>query len=362
MKSCDHSQWLGLGTQEGKVFFQETDRLQNLVEGLPSPDTRYPSLIVLIGRKKKSLVLRELVSVERKRKKQGRRGIHLHIDAPSFSQDNPVLYADSYLPTDLVGDSIFPTERCHEIIKRSKHPLPLTGIEAADYLFARLLRPFSDVFCLFLADMGGMQSVVERLVSWLEKGQAAAAPKTASPSLILVVESDTPGRKAEREVKEELLRLLEHNTSRNIYDYFFNVTVVSIFTEGKLSLQATHRPLKERLLDALDQGQARRLKIGMLFSATHFAAFFKHACDHFVTTRDEPFNFIETSRLHNPVSLEIEKHLSRFLKHIRSPQELSEFAIPVIASSLLLNAYPPDMHGKIPISFCEQLTESSFSF
>jgi hypothetical protein len=365
MKSCSHSQWLGLWLGDGTQtrLLQETDRLQSLVEGLRNPDTCYPSLLVLVGKKTKSLVLQELVAAERKyktRTKRTRRGIHLHLDASSISRENPILYADSYLHTDLVSDSIFQIERCHESIKRrlrwnSGNGLQHTDIEVVDYLFARLLCPFSDTFCLFLADLGGMQSVVERVVSWLEKGQAPAVPKPANPSLVLVVESDAPGPKAEREVEEQLLRILEQRTSRSIFDLFFGVTVVSIFPEGKLSVQARLRRVKERLLDTLDQGQERRLRIGMLFSATHFAVFFRHACDHFATTLDEPFDFVKTTRLRNPVSAEMEECLSRLLKHIRSPQELTEFAIPVIASSLLLNAYPPDMHGMFLMPFCKQL-------
>jgi hypothetical protein len=364
MKPCNHSQWLGLRAQDKQL--QETDRLQTLVGGLPNPDTRYPSLLVLIGKKTKSLVLRELVAVERKykiRTKRARRGIHLHLDASNIFHENPILYADSYLPIDLISDSIFQAERCHETINRrllwnSRDALQLTGIETADYLFCRLLRPFSDVFCLFLEDLGGMQSVVERLVSWLEKGQATAVPETAHPSLVLVVEKDAPGPKAEREVREELLHMLEQRTPMNIFDLFFDVTVVSIFPEERLSLQSRHRRVKERLLNTLDQGQERRSRIGMLFSATHFAVFFRHACDHFVTTLDAPFEFVKTSRLRNPVSAEMEKHLSSFLKHIRSPQELMEFAIPLIASSLLLNAYPPDMHCKFLMPFYKQLTRA----
>jgi hypothetical protein len=361
MKSCDHSQWLGLGSQDGEIVFQETNRLQTLVEGLPSPDTRHPSLLVLIGSKTKSLVLRELVSVERKHKfkvRRARRGIHLHLDASSFLQfhENPIFYADSYLPIHVVGDSTSQPDRCHESIQRplSRNLVDswaLAGIEAADYLYARLLRPFSDVFCLFLADLGGMQPVVERLVSWLEKGQTMMVPQAVNPSLLVVVESEDPGDKADGEVKVELLRLLEQKSSRSIFDHFFDVRVVSIFPEGKLPLQSRHRRVKERLLDALDQAQARRMGVGLHFSATHFAVFFRHACNYFVTTPDEPFNFIKTSRIRNPVSMGMDQNLFRFLKHIRSPQELKEFAIPVIASSFLLDAYPPDMHGKILTPF-----------
>jgi hypothetical protein len=355
MKSCSHSEWLGLGTGGEGVVFQETDRLKNLVDGLPNPDTRFPSLLVMIGKRTKSLVLRELVSLERRYKfeiKRARRGIHLHVDASSLFQENPVFYADSYLPIRLISDSISQTESCHESIKRllprnSGDSSGLTEIEAADHLYARLLRPFSDVFCLFLEDLGGMPPVVERLVSWFEKGEASVAPKTSNPSLMLVIEREAPGLKAERVVKEQLLRMLGQKTSRSIFDHFCNVEVVSILPEGRLSLEARHRRLKERLLDALDQGQERRMRTGMLLSATHFAVFFSHACDHLATTLYEPFNFVKTSRLRNPVSTEMDKHLSMFLKHIRSLQQLRGFAIPVIASSLSLNAYPPDMHGTI---------------
>jgi hypothetical protein len=353
MKSCDHSEWLSLGAEDGKVVFQETDRLKNLVDGLPNPDTRFPSLLVLIGKKTKSLVLRELVSLERRYKfriRRARHGIHLHVDASSIFQENPVFYADSYLPINLVGDSISQTERCHESIKRllPQSSADSSGLtEAADHLYACLLRPFSDIFCLFLADLGGMSPVVERLVSWFEKGETSVAPKTSNPSLMLVVESETPGPKVERVAKERLLRMLKEKTPRSVFDHFCDVEVVSILPEGRLSLEARHRRLKERLLDALDLGQERRMKMGMLLSATHFAVFFSHACSHVTTNPYKAFNFIKTSRLRNPVSVEIDKHLSKFLKHIWSPRQLTDFAIPVIASSLFLNAYPPDMHGKI---------------
>jgi hypothetical protein len=354
MKSCDHSQWLGLGLQQGNIVFQETDRLQTLIEGLPDPDTRKPSLFVLIGRKTKSLFLQKLVSVERKNKfrwKRARHGIHLHLDASSAFHDNPVFYADSYLPTHLVGDCTSRPDSCHESVTRplprsSSDYLGLAGTRAADFLYSRLLRPFSDVFCLFLADLGGIQPVVQHLASWLDKGRTITVPQAVNPSVIIVVESETPGYKVEKQVKEELLHLLEQETPRSIFDSFFEVRVVSIFPEGKLSLQSRHRQLKERLLDALHQAQERRMRVGMHFSATHFAVFFRHACDHFVKTPDEPFNFIKTSRLRNPVSPEMDRNLSRFLKHIRTPRELTKFAIPIIASSLFLNAYPPDMHGK----------------
>jgi hypothetical protein len=80
-----------------------------------------------------------------------------------------------------------------------------------------------------------MQFIVKRLISWLKKGQAVAVFKTFNPDLILVVKSNTLRPKAEKNVKKKLLRILKRKTFRNIYNYFFNVTIILIFTKDKPS-------------------------------------------------------------------------------------------------------------------------------
>ena len=83
-----------------------------------------------------------------------------------------------------------------------------------------------------------------------------------------------------------------------------------------------------------------------LFATRHLVAFFRYASEYFAKTIREPFNFIKASRFRNPVPLDLDKHLSNFLKYIKSPKELIDFAVPMIALSLLLDHYPPSMHGK----------------
>jgi hypothetical protein len=46
------------------------------------------------------------------------------------------------------------------------------------------------------------------------------------------------------------------------------------------------------------------------------------------------------------VALDLDEHLFNFIKHVKAPDELTEFVVPVIASSLLLDNYPPDAHRK----------------
>ena len=58
-----------------------------------------------------------------------------------------------------------------------------------------------------------------------------------------------------------------------------------------------------------------------------------------------PFNFILASRLPNPVPSNMATHLSEFMSHVDSVR-LHTFAVPIIASALALDAFPPDMHSK----------------
>ena len=60
MRYCKHTQWLGLGANDGDVFLQNTDRLHTLLEDLPDPDEQSPSLFVFIGNKYKAMAIKEL--------------------------------------------------------------------------------------------------------------------------------------------------------------------------------------------------------------------------------------------------------------------------------------------------------------
>ncbi len=60
---------------------------------------------------------------------------------------------------------------------------------------------------------------------------------------------------------------------------------------------------------------------------THFTAFLKSACGHFLDTVEEPFDFVKAFRFYNPVAVDLAEHLLNFLKYIKSPGELTEFAV-----------------------------------
>ena len=77
--------------------------------------------------------------------------------------------------------------------------------------------------------------------------------------------------------------------------------------------------------------------------------FFKDAVKLIGQTIQEPFSFILSSREDNQVEVGYAQHLENFLQlrveHNISLDVLSRY----IASSILMDAYPPDMHSKLCI-------------
>jgi hypothetical protein len=171
------------------------------------------------------------------------------------------------------------------------------------------------------------------------------------------------GLGAFNKAKDVFLGEFKKETTKEFAERFSALDIVAASSEGRMSVHARYKRLEERVVQASDQVRFNRAETRTLFSARHFAAFFRHACDHFARNPREPFDFVKASRLRNPVSVDLDKHLSNFLKNIKSPHELTEFAVPVISSSFLLDHYPPDMHGMRVSRFdmaLEDLTSITF--
>ncbi|KAJ9413038.1 hypothetical protein FOXG_14055 [Fusarium oxysporum f. sp. lycopersici 4287] len=58
----------------------------------------------------------------------------------------------------------------------------------------------------------------------------------------------------------------------------------------------------------------------------------------------EPYDFIQASRLINPVADGLSWHLINFMKEFKTPREFRNHAVPLIASSFILDHFPPGMH------------------
>ena len=376
MRYCKHTQWLSLAVNDGDVLLQNTDRLQTLLEDFPDPDEQSPSLFVFIGNRSKAMAIKELAktfsppprygrdsshqsqhddesSWRGQTKLTGRRAhgeIHLHVHAPSTFSSRPVLLAEGDLPS-LDKAKTLGIEKCHETASRLLDARTLTTptlAESADKIYFRLLSPFTDVFCFFADDVGKLRPIVQHLALWLDLGQPSTLPKSTRPKVLIVVERDKDVHSDDEAASRTFKQMLSEETTVDVSEHFSDIRILSLEAHSKsLSNRSRHRELFECLLNFSDQVREAKVRTQTLFSARHFAAFFHHALNHVVATSAEPFNFISTSRIGKPVARNLRDHLTDFLRNIITPQKLLQFAIPMIASSFLQDAYPPDMHCKL---------------
>lgn len=348
MKSCDHTRWLSICGRSGRSALVQSDRPATIADDLPSPDTQRPSVFVLIGNAEKSIVLQVLFGTKKARRcvvKQRHSEIHLHLDPATTFTDRPVLLASCDLQQRSARWISAKRDRCHRETRHVIRQRVPAGGGTIDELLPFLLFPLADVFCFFSDDLGGFRPIALRLALWLDQNdRSSTPPKTALPSVLIVTSKLSPGAEAEERAKRAFLWMLEEETAVSPYQQLSAIDVVAVLPKRAVSAAARCRRIKERLMEKSDHVRRDREARRTLYSATHTAAFLQAAAAHFTRSLDTPFDFIQASRVHNRVASDLAEHLSNFFKHTASSTQLTEFAAPMLASTLLLDSYPPNAH------------------
>jgi hypothetical protein len=335
--------------ETNEIALTNSDRARILLHELPYFESQRPSLFVLLGNKAKAIALKELASSTDKKTvaKRGCGEIHLHIDPSTTFSDRPILFADRDIADHQRLTKFASSDKCHEVTKRTlpalRASISSVGLQpAADRLYSTLLTPFTDVFCFFADDLGGLETVAHRIASWIDTSRLATFPATALPQIVIVIECSASEH--ESQAQERFFGLLASETRRDVSTYFAGIRVLALLPSSDVSAQARHRRLRECLMAASDQVRSVRADSLMLFCTQHLAAFLDHACSYIAEASSEPFNFIRTARLDHPPATDLKDHLTNFLQQVKTLEEMRSFAVPLVASSLLLDNYPPDMH------------------
>jgi hypothetical protein len=259
----------------------------------------------------------------------------------------------------------------------------------ANIVYTKLISPFSTIVCLFADDLEGLNAVARLLASWLICFRSRRTTKVAiatSPRVIVLREWNdldngmfdeklaTRSFMQELRIQSELRnksqqkRLANHLSQQDLDELlhlqFGDLRVLAYTSHpidaGLMTLKDVHFhlrrldkswiSLRNRLLQDSHDIQERRRQQQVAFSATHLHALFNSACGHIERDIITPFNFIRASRSANPVPSRLAEYLSAFLK--QTPQKLHmTFNVPIIASALTLDSFPPNMHCK----YCPEL-------
>ncbi|KAH8587835.1 hypothetical protein B0O99DRAFT_583936 [Bisporella sp. PMI_857] len=362
MRSRQHTLWLEPYLRDKEVALQKSSHLGDIL----SQTHGEPSLILFAGKASKSKALRYLATPLRS-KQNGRRcgEIHLRLDAgaQSTKSNRPLLFADGPIPN--IENNVRDTDPCLDLEPVSQN-LPWVGDDlnvALLNIYANLLSPFTDIVCLFLSDFGGLASIADFIALWVNTFSNQSLPPVCYPRLLIIVEDTTTTKSDkcwESRWKTNLSRVLRKKTPTPLNQAFSHVGIHRLFANDQIHEEFHYLPLKDRLLNESDAIRATRIEQRMHFVGKHFNAFFNYAYNHFIQNTGEHFNFIKASRLSNPVSPDLKRHFLNFVKNFQAAKDINEFVLPVVASCIILDSFPPGMHGFDPVETFRTLYKTSW--
>lgn len=219
-----------------------------------------------------------------------------------------------------------------------KHTTPSTT-EIAYSLYIEVLSLFSDIVLISIRDFGGLDEVIEFLCLWLTK---SITTKPVVPCSVVLLETE---RTSMRDVRDRVfaaftsqLKVTDPTTPftptavKRIIDDCFRIRVASQSHHGCKYLNAE-----------LEVSACDRAGRGVDFTAHHTKELLRAAIRHHAEASSDQFDYVTASRITNPVPGRLTERLIMFLEHC---EELRDEESGVVASALMMDAYPPDMHCK----------------
>ncbi|KAL6722254.1 hypothetical protein ACLMJK_001361 [Lecanora helva] len=200
---------------------------------------------------------------------------------------------------------------------------------------------FADVLCIFANDFKGFEEVVERLKAWTILGKPSAQMEYIKPSVIIVKQGTGSCPSATYDLLERLdveLSLLQ----REFIEFFSSIIVLHLADE-QISSFSRHRRLKELIRRQITGQRQLRQTRGCLYNALHLSHSFSEAVAHTACTIEQDFNFLLSVRKEFVNSTAFLTNFQLLCARHCTTFEAMEI---YIASALLLDAYPPGMHGK----------------
>ncbi|KAI9760680.1 MAG: hypothetical protein M1840_002356 [Geoglossum simile] len=338
--SREHIAWLQVVGDED-FYFCDPSRMTQVAESLTNPGSQYPSCVFFIGKRQKDIAIRQIFTHNNIRRGCSNGIANLRVDSNTVGSKHPILFAD--------GDphiQIPPRQEVLSCHRQVIYPIawkPHPQRKILDVAYSRILFLFSDVICLFADDLGGLEEVALLLTTWALVGDASGLPKEIRPKVIIITSGNSSSATFDVLEMESFCFSVTRGSPVDLRKTFSSITLMHLANQ-MLSPLARYRPLKEELLRQFDQIRQLRHQKHCLFSANHLQAFYRFAIQHAAGSATLPINFVMASRTENEVRSDYADHLLTFL------QSCVQFKLPYddvssfIASSILMDAYPPGMH------------------
>ena len=345
MKLCKHSTWLRVIRQNDQSGLEIFDRLEKLKSIFPDGEERFPNVIFLLGNQQKICAFQNFgVSHLQSNSKRANGEVCVFATHVPTLQGNlePFLVFDASSSSAHGANKTYRAPLCHE---SNVHKVALErngGLE--DLIHHRLLLPFSDVVCLFVDDLGGIAKVIKRLETWLSQPDSFSVTGIR-PWLVFVVDKELQG-----DSQTTIRDLFQGKTKKAAEALFQGYRIFYLSVEGPQTRARRARResqwdrLHREILALSQLSRRKRRKEDLLLSFSHISELLRCAAGYLTNLDPRPFDIVRASRLKNPTATDLQVHLTTFLRTMRSPAAVVDFGIPMIASALILDHYPPGMH------------------
>ncbi|KAI6080171.1 hypothetical protein F4821DRAFT_266146 [Hypoxylon rubiginosum] len=339
--------WLKLGRRGTDTTIQKATDLAEVVF------TGSPSLLLFVGRSAKEEVLQALAKSRSQRSRPGEIHIQWNGVPNRTYEERTFLFADG--PPDL--EDLEDLQDRRDQGRESVAAGEVIGWAADDEtaalpaVYARVLSPFADIVCVFLSDFHGLAGLVQFLAAWLRHvDESSSLPL---PQLLIVIdEPDTNPEWAPCWI-EGFLGLLRQETTTPLEQGFSGVSLHIVPRAKKLTEAAQTTSFRDVLLATADRSRRARIEHGRQYTMRQLTCSFADAYRAFVSK--ETFNPIVSTRVANPVPADAARYMTVFLRNFVHDKAWESFALPVLASTVILDGFPPEMHQFHPVAVYDAL-------
>lgn len=333
--------WLDLVSDSTGWTLVETGRMDELVQGMSHPSTQFPSVVYFAGNGSRIKALRALFP-HNNVTRRGPAGLaRLHLSTRTASTQHPVLLVESSLSSvSGVGESglrRWSSEnlRRYRILQDRSRRVP----EIQQQVISQMLLPWTNLFCVFVDTHSELRDACQLLNRHRRTVTIGSEPTTDSMRTVIVL---TAAQGSELENVSEVFHELQ-STGISSKD----ITVLDLRDRYELSPTAAFEPLRRLILNGTQDIRVEQNRQGLSFSATHLNTLWTRTLRLGIGSSDAAgLDCLEVARenhrLNNITTECLVEFINQANNHSYSQDRIHDF----IATALLMNAYPPGMHGE----------------
>ncbi len=302
-----------------------------------------PSLIIAIGHHQKSRFLEDI--------------LHIHsYDVSDAIRIRPLPAADACILLDCQLHRQTRFQRVKggpqpaNLVLHELRNQPENAEEIAYALYHQVFSPFAALALVFVSDFGGIGNVIKLLCSWAKDSSRRLS--TSVPIAVVLINDQGPNVYTVKDVYFRLATALLNDLNTLDPTQTYTISQAHEIVRRYLQVQilphyASFSRLRRSFFDIVGQASSSKRKQRLDFSGKHLKFLLRSALVHFAVRPTAPFNIPLGARANNPIPAHLQHHLADFLRcaSLVGVTKASSMA-ELIAAALLLDAYPPGMHGK----------------